>query len=218
LSVDFQVVFPQQSIQLNSVRVLPGAVPPMLDIIGADFRTVSEVFINEVQSPLVAVISKTRLLAQLPAILNITNLASVSVISRDLTISPKSLIAFQIGPVAAKVSGILRLMQIFLKVLLTKPGRDIFAPRIGGAALQDLGLTFGADQGGTIVSDMIIAVSTTQRQILAIQSRDPTIPRDERLLSAVVSNASYDQAEGALIVGVELTSQAGRSATANIMV
>jgi hypothetical protein len=218
LSVDFQVVFPQQAIQLNSVRIVPGATPPLLDVVGADFRSVDQVLVNGLESPQVVILSRTRLLAQIPVSLNVAALSSVSVISRDLTISPKSLISFQIGQTPSKVSGILRLIQVFLKVLFTTAGTDIFAPRVGGSALKNLGHTFGDSQGGTIVSDMIIAVSTTQRQILAIQSRDPTIPRDERLLSAVVSNATYDRAESALIVGVSLTSQAGRSATANVMV
>ncbi len=218
MSVDFQVVFPQQAIQLNSVRVVPGASPATIDVIGQDFRSVDEVTINGLVSPQVVVLSKTRLLAAVPQGLAVTALSSVSVTSRDLTISPKSLIKFQVGPTPSKVSGILRLVQVFLKLLLTTPGRDIFAPRIGGNALKDLGQTFGEDQGGLIVGDMIIAVSTTQRQLLSIQARDPTIPRDERLLSAVVSNADYNVAESALIVGVTLTSQAGRSATANIMV
>jgi hypothetical protein len=218
VSVDFQVVFPQKAIQLNSVRVVPGASPPTLDVIGQDFRTVDQVTVNGLVSPQVVVLSRTRLLAQVPPGLQVTALSSVAVTSRDLTIGPKSLIKFQIGPTPSKVSGILRLVQVFLKMLLTTPGRDIFAPRIGGNALKDLGQTFGEDQGGLIVGDMIIAVSTTQRQLLSIQARDPTIPRDERLLSAVVSNADYNVAESALVVGVTLTSQAGRSATANIMV
>jgi hypothetical protein len=218
LSVDFQVVFPQTAIQLNSVRVVPGASPATLDVIGQDFRTVDQVTVNGLVAPQVVVLSKTRLLAQVPLGLSITALSSVAVTSRDLTIGPKSLIKFQVGPTPSKVSGILRLVQVFLKLLLTTPGKDIFAPRVGGNALKDVGQTFGEDQGGLIVGDMIIAVSTTQRQIMSIQARDPTIPRDERLLSAVVSNADYNVAESALIVGVTLTSQAGRSATANIMV
>lgn len=218
MSVDFQVVFPQTAIQLNSVRVVPGASPATLDVIGQDFRTVDQVTVNGLVAPQVVVLSKTRLLAQVPLGLSITALSSVAVTSRDLTIGPKSLIKFQVGPTPSKVSGILRLVQVFLKLLLTTPGKDIFAPRVGGNALKDVGQTFGEDQGGLIVGDMIIAVSTTQRQIMSIQARDPTIPRDERLLSAVVSNADYNVAESALIVGVTLTSQAGRSATANIMV
>ena len=138
--------------------------------------------------------------------------------TRNLTVSARSVIKFQVGNVASKVSGILRLVQVFLKMLLTTPGQDIFAPRVGGNALKNIGQTFGKDQGGTIVSDIIVSVDTTRKQIIALQSRDPTIPRDERLLAATVTAAAYNQAEGALVVTLELTSQAGRSATANIMV
>jgi hypothetical protein len=109
-------------------------------------------------------------------------------------------------------------VQVFLKILLTTTDTDIFAPRIGGNALRDIGLTFGKDQGGSIVSDVIVAVNTTARQITTIQARDPSIARDERLLAAKVTAANFNRSEAALIVTVEITSQAGRSATANIMV
>ena len=132
--------------------------------------------------------------------------------------SAQSLIKFEIGTVASKVSGILRLLQIFLKILFTTPGRDIFAPRLGGNGLKDVGLTFGEDEGGNIISDFLISVATTQRQILAIQSRDPTLASSERLLSATVVSANYSSTESALIVSVQITSQAGQSATANVMV
>jgi hypothetical protein len=218
MSVDFQVCFPQQVVPLNSVRILPGLSPKSLDILGTDFRSVDQVLINELVSPDVVILSKTRLLAQVPTDLQNSALNSVSVISTKLTVSSRSTIKFRIGRTPSKVSGILRLVQIFLKVMLTTTGIDIFAPRIGGNALKNIGLTFGKNQGGAIVSDIIVAVSTTQKQIMAIQGRDPTIPRDERLLAANVKSASYNRQEAALIVSVELTSQAGRAATANIVV
>lgn len=218
MAVDFQCILPTVVVPLNSVSNLAGMTPRTLSIIGKDFSSVDQVLINDVVSPSIVVLSKTRLLAQVPLELAQYTITSVTVTSVNLTMSTRSLIKFQIGPVASKVSGILRLMQIFLKVLLTKPGRDIFSPRIGGNALKDIGFTFGKDQGGNIVSDIIIAVTTTQRQILAIQSRDPTLPSAERLLSATVLSATYSLAEEALIVSVQLTSQAGQSATAGIMV
>ena len=218
MAVDFQVVFPQLMIPLNSVRILPGMVPTTLDIIGQDFRSISQVLINDIPSPDVVVLSKTRLLAQVPPQLVNATLSSVTVVAQQLTVSSRSIIRFQIGPVASKVSGILRLMQIFLKILLTTPGRDIFAPRIGGNALKDLGLSFGASEGSNIISDMVVSVDTTRKQIMSIQARDPSIPKDERLLAASVSSAAYNRAEGALIVTIPITSQAGRSATANILV
>jgi hypothetical protein len=218
LSVDFQVVFPQQVVPLNSVRILTGVTPRSIDVIGTDFRAVDQVLINDLASPDVVILSKNRLLAQVPDAMLQSTLTSVTVVSNSLTLSAKSVIKFQLGKTTSKVSGILRLVQVFLKILLTTTDTDIFAPRIGGNALRDIGLTFGKDQGGSIVSDVIVAVNTTARQITTIQARDPSIARDERLLAAKVTAANFNRSEAALIVTVEITSQAGRSATANIMV
>ena len=218
MAIDFQFVFPTTTVPLSSVRVLPGVRPKSIQVIGQDFSSVDQVLINEMPSPDVIIVSKTQLLAQVPPQLVNVTLVSVTVASIKLTLSPESIIKFQIGPTPSKVSGILRLMQVYLKFLLTTPGRDIFAPRIGGNALKNIGHTFGKGQGGHIVSDIIIAAATAQRQLMAVQARDPTVPRDERLLSATVTEAAYNRAEAALVVGVTLVSQAGRSATANLLV
>ena len=218
MSVDVQVVFPQVMVPLNSVRFLPGVLPASVAITGEDFSSVAQVLLNDIESPDVVILSKTQLLAQVPAQLMNVNLTSASVISQALTMSARSRISFQLGTTPSKVSGILRLVQIFLKVLLTTPGRDIFAPRVGGNALKDVGLSFSSDNGGNVVADIYIAVDTTQKQITAIQARDPSIPRNERLLAAVVTAAAFNRNEGALIVTVQLTSQAGQAATANILV
>jgi len=218
MSVDFQVCFPQVVVPLSSVRILPGVSPKSVDVLGDDFRSVDQVYINDIASPSVVILSKTRLLAQVPAGLQNSPLNSVNVISTSLTVSPRSTIKFRIGKTPSKVSGILRLVQLFLKVLFTSTGTDIFAPRIGGNGLRDIGLTFGTDQSGSIVGDFIVAVSTAQKQIMTIQGRDPTIPRDERLLASTVTAATYNRQEAALVVTVELTSQAGKAATANILV
>lgn len=218
MAVDFQVVFPQQVVSLSSVRILPGVNPRSIDVIGTDFRSVDEVLINDMPSPDVVIVSKKRLLAQVPTALRNETLTSVTVITNELTATSKSVLRFRLGKTTSKVSGILRLVQIFLKILLTTTGTDIFSPRVGGSALRDIGLTFGKDQGGNVVSDFVIAVSNTQRQIQAIQARDPSIPQSERLLSAVVTRAGYNRAEAALVVSVEITSQAGRAATANLLV
>lgn len=218
MSVDFQVVFPQQVIQLNSIQEIQGMVPRTVNVVGQDFSSVAEVLINDLPAPDVVVLSKRRLLAQVPIQLGLSTLSTVSVVSTQLNITNKSILKFQIGPTSSKVTGILRLVQVFLKVLFTTPGRDIFAPKIGAAALKNVGLTFGSDEGGSIVSDFIISVSTAQRQITAIQARDPSIPAGERLLSATVQSAGYNREQAALVVSVQILSQTGRVALANVAV
>lgn len=218
MSVDFQTVFAQELIQLNSVQEIQGFLPRTLDILGQDFRSVDEVMINGLPSPEVVILSRRRMMAQVPKQLGLAPVSSVSVVSNQLAITERSVLRFRIGHTPSKVTGILRLVQVFLKILFTTPGKDIFAPRVGAAALKNIGLNFGVSQGANVVSDFIVAVGTAQRQILAIQARDPSLPLDERLLAARVTTAGYNSQESALHVSVEITSQTGRAALANVVV
>ncbi|WP_394831645.1 hypothetical protein LVJ94_34545 [Pendulispora rubella] len=218
MAIDLQVVFPQEVVDLSSVRPVAGIIPRSIEVVGKDFRAVDEVRINGVASPDVVVLSPNRLIAQVPELLRYDTLTSVTVLSAALTTTDRSLLRFRLGTTASKTTGILRLVQIFVKLLCTTPGRDIFAPALGGGVLKRLGLTFGRDEGGAIISDFIIAVSNVQRQILAIQAGNRSLSRDERLLSARVVSAAFNKAEGALVVSIELLSQAGRAALANLTV
>lgn len=200
---------------MGQVRVLPGP-PRVIDVVGEDFRSVDEVLINQIVSPDVVVLSKTRLVAQVPDDLLSQRVFSVTVLSRRLTLSAKSVLRFRVSKTPGKVSGVLRLVQKFLKLLLTTPGSDIFNKQAGGGALRNVGGTFGADEGGDIVSDLVIAIDNTTRQIVAMQSRNPSLPREERLLSAKILRAGFNKEEGALDVTVEITNQAGAAATANL--
>ena len=73
-----------------------------------------------------------------------------------------------------------------------------------------------ATEGNDIINDFVIAVDTTSRQIIAIQGRESALPRDERLLGARVLSATFDKTLGGLDAAVQITSQAGREAVANV--
>jgi hypothetical protein len=217
VAVDFQVVFPQESIVLNDIRVVQYGGLWAVRVEGEDFRSVDSVSINELESPDVIVLSKTLLMAQLPDVYQaVPEVRSVMVLSKQLTLTPRSLIRFRVSNTPGKVRGILRLVQLFLKVLFTTPGSDIFRPGSGGGILRHVGSTFGQSEGGSIVTDMVIAINRTQRQIIGTQSRDQRSPRDERLLSAKVLSAEFDKLQSAFYVTVEIVSQAGRTAITNL--
>ena len=215
MSVDFQSVHPQEAINLNQVRIIPGP-PRTAAVIGSDFRSVDTVLINQIVSPDVVVVSKTQLLAQVPPSLAGDPVIDVAVLSRRLTLSARSILKTRVSETPGRVTGILKLIQLFVKVLFTTPGRDIFSPRLGGGALKNIGSTFGAGEGNDIVNDFVIAVDTTTRQLIAIQGRNSSIPRDERLLSADVQSATFNRSLGGIDVSVRIISQAGEEAVANI--
>lgn len=215
MSVDLLTISPQQVIQLTQIRVIPGP-PRAVAVRGEDFRSVDEVIINQVPSPDVVIVDKHNLLAQVPDSALLDRINEVEVLSKRLVLSDRSQLRIRIGKTPGRATGILKLMQLFLKILFTTPGRDIFAPNIGGGALKNVGATFGAGEGSDIVNDFIIAVDTTSRQIIAIQGRDSSLPRDERLLGAKVLSASFNKSVGGIDVSVQLTSQAGKEAVANV--
>lgn len=215
MSTDFQVVSPVESIPLSEITLIQGMTPKTLDVRGSDFRAVDEVLINQIPSPDVVVLNKNRLLAQVPESLQLDYINSVSVFSTRLTLTRRSLVKFVVADTPNKVRGITRLVQLFLKILMTTPGRDIFAPRVGGGLLNTIGKTWSMGATGNVVSNAIISVSQTTKQIMALQGRDPRIPLDERLLSAKVVGADFIRAEAALLMQVEIVSQAGRRALVN---
>jgi len=219
MAVDFQTIHPQEAIRLNRIRMRVVGGLKVLDILGSDFRSVDEVQINETQSPDLIVLSKTRLLAQLPDRLQDNpDVQSVNVLSKTLTISTKSVLRFRIGDTPGKVVGILRLMQLFVKILISDPGSDIFNKGLGAGALANLGSSFGKDEGQNIKADFTIAVDRTARQVVAIQSRNSGIPRDERLLSAKLLGTTFSRATASLFVTIEVISQDGTPARVNLEV
>lgn len=218
MSVDLQVAFPQEAIQVTSVTRVQGTSPPVLSVIGDDFSAVDQVIINDIEALDFAITSTTRLLVAVPASLANSVVQSVVVTSRRLVITPQSFIKFRVSSIPSKVSGILRLVQFFTKILFTTPGSDIFNKRLGAGALRNLGRTFSKSDTGGIVSDFVVSVQTTSRQIIAIQGKLPQLPQDERLLAANVTEAFFDANASALNVTVEIISQAGRSALAQLTV
>ena len=216
MAVDFQIVFPQEVVKLGQIRPLVGLPVRTLDLYGEDFRSVEEVLINEIESPYFEVLSQHRMLVQVPAALSEANIQSVLVLSRRITITPRSLMRFRIGSSSSKVQGLMRLVQLYLKVLFTTPGTDIFDKQLGGGILRSIGKTIGRKDGRDLVSEFIVGADNTTRQIIQIQGRQPSTPPSERLLTATVLSAGFNPSETAVVGTIEVVSQARQSAHAQL--
>lgn len=216
MSSDFQVCFPQSTVPISQVRYVPGIDPRTLDVVGDDFRAVDEVRVNDRTSPSVVILGPHRMLVQVPENV-LDKVTSILVLSNRLQLTEKTLLRFRLGRSTQRVNGLLRLMQLFIKVLFTTPGKDIWSPQQGGGALRSLGRSFTVQAGQGVVGDFIIAVDQTVRQIIALQARNPRIPQEERLLRAKVTKIFFNRNEGALVATIELLNQTGRPALASLM-
>jgi len=213
---DLQVIQFSDALKLTGAREVPDLEPRTIEVQGPDFRSAIEVYINEVQSPSFVIPSKNTILAQVPNGQVKSVVHSVSVLSSEFTASFQSRIRFRISDNPQVISGLRAMMQTFLKVLLTTVGSDSFAKRLGGSALKNIGGTFDIGQSSALVSDFAIAVRRTEQQIRGLQSHQPRLPDDERLLSASLLNAKFDVTTTTLIARVELISQSGIRAIANL--
>jgi hypothetical protein len=179
------------------------------EISGVDFSSARDVIINEAKSPSVIIQSKNLLYAQMPS--NVGSIRSVVVISNRLTRTKRSTIKFIIGDTPSYVSGIERLVQTFLKLLLQTPGTDAFAQNIGGGILGAVA-KIGRSGGATsMTADVQLGVDRVRKQLIAIQTNDPALAVSERLLYARLLSAKFSPQEQTLFCRIDIANQASQS-------
>ena len=217
MAVDIQVCFPQETITVSGITAIPGDLR-IIEVRGEDFSAVDSIRVNDQEVKDFAVLSSTFLRAQLPSNMRPSEVETVTVVSRRLALTSRSLLRFRMSKMPSKVSGILRLVQLYVKVLLTDPGSDSFNQNLGGGLLRNIGNAFpSAAARGGIVNDAAIAVRRTNEQIIAIQARQPSIPANEKLLSASIQSSSFSPSEAALSIELDLRSQTGEPAILNLV-
>lgn len=217
MAVDIQVVFPQQTIKLIDVSELQGYTPRVLYVTGEDFSAIDEILINDEPAPIFYLLGLKAMVVQVPPTEQNSVINSFVVLSNRLTLSAESLLRYRLGPIGRKVTGMLRLVQLFTKSMLQTPGSDIFNQSFGGGLLRKVGRQISRTGQG-LVGEVVLAVDNTARQLIAVQSKVPSIPLSERLLAAKVIGSKFDSNELALTVDVELLNQLGTRGQVNLLV
>lgn len=206
---DLQVLEIRDVLPVTNVQPAYGISPRSMRVFGRDFINVSEILLNDAKSPSVIIVNSRELVAQVPESLGSAAIRTVAAISTRLTSTNNSKITYRLGDTTRTVSGIERLIQMFLKMLLSTPGRDVFAKKIGGGLLRTVARQT-ARGGGSMVSDLHVGVDRTRRQIMSMQANDKTIALSERLLYARVIEARFVQQELALIGKITIGNQANQ--------
>lgn len=216
MSKDLQLIAVQDTIPVLFLQYVAGAAVPTLELKGRDFRNVSEVFINGSPSPSFIVMSDTRMLAQVPNSQTGASIDRVLVLSSTFTRTERSVIRFRLSPLSKGISGIEKLVQLFIRTFFTTPGRNIFNKADGGGALSLVGKVAGQYQQSELTGGFARSVDSTTSQILAAQSSMQGLPPDERLAAADLQGVDFDHNTGTVAGRVKITSAAGQSALANV--
>lgn len=216
--IDIQIIENRDILPITQFEYAIGVVPRTIILKGLDFDNVREVLVNETKSPSVVIESSTRLLAQIPDSIGRGPVRSVVAVSNRLTRTRNSMIRFRLSDTPSYVSGIERLIQTFLKLLLQTPGTDAFSPRLGGGVLKAAGKqsTNATAHANSLVADVKLGVDRTKRQLIAIQANDPTLALSEKLMYARLLDARFSPQEQTLFCRVDVANQALQSSVVNV--
>lgn len=200
-------------LNVNEISEAVGVSPRSVIVRGEDFRSVERVLVNGFESPEFTAYSQTELVAEIPALLRDSVITDVAVFSQNLTFTERSLVELTFGTRPRKVSGTLRLLQSFLRLLLRSSGSNLFHPQSGGGLLSRVGQNINSRSA----ADVQIAVSKTKQYLVNIQTQDRSIPPSERLLAAEITGLTVDPSNTSIYVTIVLTSHDGRRAGASLV-
>lgn len=167
------------------IAVIPDSTPSTrISLSGRNFLSAEEVKLN---GNLVAfeVVGDRRIEIDLPESLENEYLRTVTVLSGTFTGREASVMEFKAGSHLRKVTGLLKIMQQFIKVMMTTPGSDIFHKTYGGGLLSVLSTNIDYDNSAPMIGQILTALSRTSKQIISAQSAK-RLPADEKLKSVVL--------------------------------
>jgi hypothetical protein len=198
-----------------ATRLLPNVTTPTLELKGEDFSSADAVRINDMSVPSFIIVDKGTIWAELPATL--VSIDSVSVISGDFTRTAEaSIVDFKVGTSPRRISGVLKLSQLFLKWLLQSPDSDIFNPERGGGLQELVGVAYSTKNMNPILAALTRSVETTTSQILDAQLLRGQIPLDERLLETKLIELKVVDALMETRARIRVISMAGEEALSSV--
>lgn len=211
---DYQVLAFHDAAPLKSVGFYSSS-PLTLDVHGSGFDGVSIVLINGVESPEFVVVSPRRILAQVPTSELKSTLRTVRVLLAKSGLTKKSIVGITSLVHGARASGFTKLLQSYLRLLFTNRGEDLVHPELGGGLYKLVG---SAGSTSELRAAATRAVSLTEQQLVQLQARNAVLTDSERLRSATLLSADYDQATTSLGIRLGLTAMDGTTGNPHLSV
>lgn len=170
---------------------------PSIKITGSGYLSTLRVMINNVKSPSFAVLNDNVIVAEIPNLKD--RITNVVVYGRNATDTNRdAVLEVGLSDSIGITTGMSKLVQRFVKVLLTRKGSSLFHPEMG-TRFRDL-QGIGINQKDVIKPLITQTVEDAERYLLNTQSS--SIPKDERLLRVVISDISYNVNEQSISISV----------------
>ena len=179
-------------------------------VIGDNFQTASELFVNEEVQRQWIILSNTEIAVTFPSSVDIF---SIAVLTEELIPDRLNLTFFEIGPQLKSVSGMSKLIQNFLKFLLMAPNSNKFNT-FGGGLLKIPGKTIDNSQQ-SIKTEIINAIQRTKNYLVNRQNKIQSMPLSEKLLDVQVLSMNIDT-ESNMTVSVLIKNKVGEESVISV--
>ena len=185
--------------------------PPYLVLTSKDFSGIEQVLINGFIAPEFMLTNSTRMVVQLPPQAAGDRFRSLKVLRNKYDAQyPISLTEWAVGKKPLLTTGFMKMVQNFLRLLLQRPGTDIFHPELGGGLLALIG-TSVANKRDSIASAATAAIMKTQTQFKALQSLRSNIDPNEKLVYAQLQGVQFTAELTMAGVNMSLVNAAGQT-------
>ena len=213
MSTDIQVISMVDDLAVSSVEEIAGSNPPALNVRGSKFAAAQKVLINDYGVDKFTVVSDSLLIVY-PG----DTLASVAVSSMNLVVLAGDLTSVDrvrliFGPTVRlrRVTGLQKIVQQVVKVLLTDKGSNRFLTTQGGSliALTSFPLTSTAQT--RLSGALATALADTKSHIIDAQTTQRGLSAEERLSELSLTDVTFDVTASEVKATVRLVTQAGNS-------
>lgn len=149
-----------------------------------------------------------------PETVSTEDVKSLVVVAESEAVDGATLMRLGFGYDLRQVSGVNRLIQLFVFVLLKSPDSYILGGSTGGGVI-DITKKGSGGQPQKVLPDVVAAIRKTEQDIRNMQA-GLNLPSDELLLSANVISTNVNASDGSISVFVELITLDGTSRAFNI--
>jgi hypothetical protein len=146
---------------------------------------------------------------------DLTSLKEVRVLGSTYTLERGGMLKFDLGAKPRTVGGSERLVQKFVKLLLTDPSRGIFNRGVGGGLDRVINQSSRVVNPEELYPPILQSVSRTKEHILAGQSLTP-VPANETLKDAVVLGLTYSSSITGYLLRLRIDTASGTTSVAEL--
>lgn len=212
---DFRIVHARSLLTIFSIAPIRGFQPASIVAIGQDLNTTAEVLYNGISATEFIISSSSRLIIRIPPSQVGKDLRDLQVFASRPLLQADATIVLELSKPPGQVEGLDRLVQSWIMIFMTNPGSDVFSPQSGGGARAIIG-TRTDKKSRSAAADLAVSVQRTETELLRVQSKDQTIPPEEKLLLSSLESVSVDDASGTLSARVILKNMVNQAAQVSL--